>query len=74
MMKKIFLLFIYIVLFTFVLSACTTIKPYQRTILSKKEMQFDSEPVSTAAREHLLNSLEGSTGGFGTGGGGCGCN
>ena len=56
------------------LSACTTVQPYQREMLSKKEMQFDVETVETGAREHFLNSLEGSTGGFGTGGGGCGCN
>jgi len=55
-------------------SACTTIQPYQRGILSKPEMQFDAEKEETGAREHFLNSLEGSTGGFGVGGGGCGCN
>lgn len=56
------------------ISACTTVQPYQRGTLSKEEMQFDSDASGIAAREHFLNSLEGSTGGFGTGGGGCGCN
>lgn len=55
-------------------SACTTVQPFQREILSKEEMQFDMEKVELGAREHFLNSLEGSSGGFGTGGGGCGCN
>lgn len=54
--------------------ACAMVKPYQREILAKKEMQFDADPEAAAARAHFLNSLEGSTGGFGTGGGGCGCN
>ena len=56
------------------LSACTTVQPYQRGILSKPEMLFDSEKVEAGARDHFLNSLEGSVGGFGVGGGGCGCN
>jgi len=56
------------------LNACTNVQPFQREILSKQKMQFDTEIVETAAREHFLNSLEGSTGGFGVGGGGCGCN
>ena len=54
--------------------ACTTVQPFQREILSKEEMQFDVEKNELGAREHFLNSLEGSAGGFGTGGGGCGCN
>jgi len=55
-------------------SACTVVQPFQREILSKNEMQFDSESVELGAREHFINSIEGSSGGFGTGGGGCGCN
>jgi len=59
---------------TLFMSACTTIQPFQREILSKPEMEFDMEKVEIGAREHFLNSLEGSSGGFGVGGGGCGCN
>jgi len=55
-------------------SACTVVQPFQREILSKEQMQFNAEKVELGAREHFINSLEGSTGGFGTGGGGCGCN
>lgn len=54
--------------------SCVSVQPYQREILSKPVMQFDSEKSEAAAREHFLNSLEGSVGGFGVGGGGCGCN
>lgn len=54
--------------------SCVMVQPYQREVLSKSEMQFDSEKTEISAREHFLNSLEGSTGGFGVGGGGCGCN
>jgi len=56
------------------INACTTVQPFQRETLSKPEMQFDMEKIEIGAREHFLNSLEGSTGGFGVGGGGCGCN
>ncbi|MDH5232502.1 MAG: DUF4266 domain-containing protein [Gammaproteobacteria bacterium] len=56
------------------LTACTNVKPYHRDILSKPEMQLDKEMSEVAAREHFLNSLEGSSGGFAVGGGGCGCN
>lgn len=56
------------------LCACTAVQPYQRENLSRPVMQFDYDKNETAAREHFLNSMEGSTGGFGTGGGGCGCN
>ena len=50
------------------------VQPYEREVLSKPMMQFDFDKTETAAREHFLNSLEGSAGGFGVGGGGCGCN
>lgn len=63
------------ILFTLLIMAgCANVQPYQREALSKTVMQFDSDKTETAAREHFLNSLEGSTGGFGVGGGGCGCN
>lgn len=54
--------------------SCTSVKPYQREILSKPEMTFDDEKIEIGARQHFLNSLEGSSSSFGSGGGGCGCN
>ena len=66
----------YLITLFFVASlvACANVPPYKRKILSKPVMQFDSEKTDRLAREHFLNSLEGSSGGFGVGGGGCGCN
>lgn len=55
-------------------SACTVVQPYHRETLSSPLMQLDKERSEVAAREHFLNSLEGASGGFGVGGGGCGCN
>lgn len=63
-----------LILCLLLLSACVNVPAYQRENLSRGEMQFDSEKTESAAREHFLNSLEGSVGGFGVGGGGCGCN
>ena len=68
-LKYLFLIFLSLTLF-----ACANVPPYKREILSKPVMQFDSEKTDRLAREHFLNSLEGSSGGFGVGGGGCGCN
>jgi len=71
-MKLIFFVFMYCLIL--LNTACVMVQPYQREVLSKAEMQFDTEKTETGAREHFLNSLEGSVGGFGVGGGGCGCN
>lgn len=55
-------------------SGCAVVQPYERETLSKPVMQFDYDKDEAAARDHFFNSVEGSTGGFGVGGGGCGCN
>ncbi len=65
---------LFLILSLITLSGCAMVQPYEREILSKPIMQFDSDKEEAAAREHLLNSVEGSSGGFGVGGGGCGCN
>jgi len=65
---------LFLILSLIILSGCAMVQPYEREILSKPIMQFDSDKEEAAAREHLLNSVEGSSGGFGVGGGGCGCN
>ena len=50
------------------------IAPFERQILSLKGMEFISNPVEEASVQHMLNAREGSVGGFGGAGGGCGCN
>ena len=54
--------------------AATAVKPWDRDLLSEKKMQFHPLPLETAVDEHVYFSKEGSTGGLGHGGGGCGCN
>jgi len=50
------------------------VKPWERDVLARPGMQVDLDPVVTALDEHIYFSKEGSTGGLGTAGGGCGCN
>ncbi len=52
----------------------TNIEPWQRDILSKKEMQFNSNKIISTMDSHFYYSKEASSGGQGFSGGGCGCN
>ena len=60
----------------FVVSACgkQAVRASEKEFLADRIMQFDSDGQETAAEEHILSNREGSSGGRGTGGGGCGCN
>ena len=56
------------------LSGCATVAPEQRAILADPTMQFDAEGKHEAPLRHALENREGSMGGTGVQGGGCGCN
>ncbi len=58
------------------LSGCSHlgVKPWERDLLSKKEMQVVTNAVDAGLDEHIYFSKEASSGGAGFGGGGCGCN
>jgi hypothetical protein len=56
------------------LSGCVTVRPEQRAVLADPTMQFDNDPGDGAARDHVLENREGSSGGTSVKGGGCGCN
>ena len=58
------------------ISGCSSIgvKPWQRDVLAREEMQLDSEPLDAAIDDHLYFSKEASSGGRSFAGGGCGCN
>lgn len=56
------------------LNSCASIEPWQKDVLSKKEMQFNANKVHSAMDTHFYYSKEGSSGGEGFSGGGCGCN
>ncbi|MES9943206.1 MAG: DUF4266 domain-containing protein [Candidatus Thiodiazotropha sp. 6PLUC2] len=58
------------------LSGCSSlgVEPWERSTLAKPEMQLISDPVSSGLDDHIYFSKEGSSGGRGFAGGGCGCN
>ncbi len=53
---------------------CATTKAYQREKLADPVMALDGDEDREALRMHMLGTREGAIGGFGHGGGGCGCN
>ena len=55
-------------------SGCTTVQAWQKGNLAKKEMSFDPDPLESRYQLHIYFSKENATGGYGAGGGGCGCN
>ena len=50
------------------------VKPWQRGVLARDDMQIVSEPLDASIDEHIYFSKEASSGGQGFGGGGRGCN
>lgn len=50
------------------------VKPWQRDVLARSEMQLNSDPLDAAIDDHLYFSKEASSGGRSFAGGGCGCN
>jgi uncharacterized protein DUF4266 len=46
----------------------------EKEFLADRIMQPDYDALETASDQHVLNNREGSQGGFGAAGGGCGCN
>jgi len=55
-------------------AGCATTRPWQREQLAQPSMKPDGDPEREALRSHMLGTREGAIGGFGHGGGGCGCN
>jgi len=53
-------------------TGCATVQPWQRGLLADSCMVFDANN-SAAYMTHWQESREGSAGGFGVQGGGCGC-
>jgi hypothetical protein len=53
---------------------CAAVKPYQREFLSERVMTPGSDAIEDRFRQHWQFAREGSEGGFGGAGGGCGCN
>ncbi len=56
------------------LAGCATVAPQQRAILADPTMQFEAEGKHEGPLRHAIENREGSMGGTGVAGGGCGCN
>ena len=50
------------------------VKPWEREVLARDDMQLDANALDAAFDDHIHFSKEGTSGGRGFGGGGCGCN
>jgi hypothetical protein len=57
-----------------VLGGCVRVKPYERELLSKRTMVFQPDPYEDVLDLHMIEAREGAVGGYGSAGGGCGCN
>ena len=57
-----------------VLCGCETVQPWERGILAKEEMQWQTNVSEAQLRNQIYASKEASSGGAGASGGGCGCN
>lgn len=55
-------------------AGCATVKPQERAVLADPIMQFEGDPQASAQLRHAIDNREGSYGGAGVAGGGCGCN
>jgi hypothetical protein len=66
-----------LVLLAVAVTGCATMappQPWEKGTLARPEMQFDPDPLDTKITQHIYTSKEAATGGYGAGGGGCGCN
>jgi Domain of unknown function (DUF4266) len=54
--------------------ASVGVKPWQRDLLSRQDMQLNGNAIDDAVDDHLYFSKEASSGGRSFAGGGCGCN
>jgi len=64
-------------LIAIVVAGCATMtppQPWEKGDLARPEMQFDPDALDTRITQHIYTSKEAATGGYGAGGGGCGCN
>lgn len=58
------------------LTGCAMNPPqaWEKGALAKPEMTMNFDPLDQAFTQHIYTSKESASGGYGVGGGGCGCN
>lgn len=50
------------------------VNAWEKGNLAKPAMTFEADPLDQRFVQHIYGSKENSSGGYGVGGGGCGCN
>jgi len=68
------LLLINITLLMMLTGCANKIEPWERGNLAKPQMALEPNALDAAIMKHTFSSKEASSGGYGVGGGGCGCN
>lgn len=56
------------------MSGCQSVNAWERGNLAKPQMALEFDPLTAALGAHTFSSKEAASGGYGVGGGGCGCN
>lgn len=56
------------------LAGCAHVRPRERETLARRNMKFAPDPIEDELDLHMQEAREGSSGGYGSSGGGCGCN
>lgn len=54
--------------------AAPPVQPWEKGDLAKPSMSFSMDTLDDHFTQHIYNSRENASGGYGAGGGGCGCN
>jgi hypothetical protein len=49
-------------------------QPWEKGQLARPEMTMSADPLDERFVQHIYSSKESASGGYGVGGGGCGCN
>jgi hypothetical protein len=63
-----------LVLIAVLAGGCVRVSAHQREYLAKPTMNPEAAPLEQRLDTHVTEYREGSSGGTGVGGGGCGCN
>ena len=63
-----------VVAMTWALGACETVRPWERGVLARPEMQLDPNALQTGLYDQVYYSKEAARGGTKAAGAGCGCN
>ena len=73
-MKKLPAILAWLTLASALLPGCAGVKPWERGMLSRRDMAWDPDPLEAQRRNHVYWSKEAAMTGGSGGGGGCGCN